>query len=529
MSSTEIEEKEKLQENIENKNEVEEIEKGNENDNIDGENIVNNSSEHTDEMDSQLPEKKKSKKLIIIFSIIAVLIIVGIALTVFLLMPIVNFKGNHEEVTSYGKVYIDKGIDAYTRLKSINDKVIIEGEVDTNKLGKYEITYKVPFFNKYKEYKRVVTVVDDECPVLKLEGEENCTQDFGIDFQDPGVSATDNYDGDLTDKVTTEKVDIDSNNYKLVYKVSDSSNNISSVVRYVKIIDSIAPDLKLNGNDVVSVVIGNEYNEQGATAIDNKDGDISSKIKIEGNIDTSKEGVYLVNYEVADENGNVSKNQRKVIVNPVEKAGIIYLTFDDGPSSTITPYILDVLKEKGVHATFFILNYSDANAELVKRELDEGNSVGIHGYSHDYATVYESLDACYDNIIKLQQKIEATTGKTVKITRFPGGSSNTISKNYTEGIMTDITQKVLAEGFKYYDWNVASGDAGGAKTKEEVYENVTSGLKHGRSNVVLMHDFGGNTKTLEALPEIIDYGKEQGFLFDVITEDTPMVTHPIAN
>lgn len=472
---------------------------------------------------------KKSKKILIISIIIGVILVLAAVCFVVVQIPFVKINGEAEEVVSYGKEYVDKGIEAYTKLKSINDKVEVVGKVDTNKLGKYEIIYKVPYFNKYKEYKRIVTVVDDEKPVLTLNGDENTTQSFGIDFSDPGVNAKDNHDGDITDKVTTEKIEIDDNNYKIAYKVTDSSGNKSIVYRYIKIVDNVAPEITLNGESVVWVLLGGNYNELGATANDNKDGDVTENIKTSGEVDTSKEGVYLISYEVTDKNGNKSLEQRKVIVNPAEKAGIIYLTFDDGPSQSITPYILDILKEKGVHATFFILNYSDENSELVKRELEEGNSIGIHGYSHSYEEVYSSLDACYDNIIKLQDKIRETTGKTVKIIRFPGGSSNTVSKNYTEGIMTDITQKVLAEGFKYYDWNVTSGDAGGAKTKEEVYDNVTTSLKHGKSNVVLMHDFGGNTKTLEALPEIIDFGLENGYLFDVITEDTPMVTHPIAN
>ena len=428
-----------------------------------------------------------------------------------------------------GDEYIEKGIHAKTLLGSIDEKVIVEGQVDTSKVGEYIIQYKVPYFNTYKIYSRKITVVDNVAPELNIVGDKNYTLSYGKEYEEPGYTAVDNCDGNISDKVDVSKLDIDEENYELHYVIYDSSGNKSEAVRHIKIVDDVAPEITLNGSAVTSVIIGNSYIEKGATAIDNKDGDITANIKVTGNVNTSVEGTYTITYEVSDLSGNVATEHRKVIVNSVEKAGIIYLTIDDGPSSTITPQILDILKEKGIHATFFILNYSDSNEYLVKREIEEGHAVGIHGYSHNYSEIYTSLDACYENITKLQQKIYNSTGVLVKIVRFPGGSSNTISKNYCEGVMSAISKKILDEGFKYYDWNVDSNDAGSARTKEDVYQNVTTGLRHGRSNVVLMHDFSGNNKTLEALPDIIDYGLENGYVFDVITIDTPMVAHPIQN
>ena len=134
-----------------------------------------------------------------------------------------------------------------------------------------------------------------------------------------------------------------------------------------------------------------------------------------------------------------------------------------------------------------------------------------------------------NNITKLQKKIKKTTGYSPTIIRFPGGSSNTVSRHYSKGIMTRLTKKVVEEGFKYYDWNVSSEDAGGASTSSQVYNYVTKNLVKNRSNVVLMHDFSGNTKTLNALSDIIDYGLENGYTFKAITSDTPMVKHGVNN
>ena len=87
----------------------------------------------------------------------------------------------------------------------------------------------------------------------------------------------------------------------------------------------------------------------------------------------------------------------------------------------------------------------------------------------------------------------------------------------------------MAEGFKYFDWNVDSDDAGHAKTSDDIYNNVTSGIKPDRKNVVLMHDFAGNNKTIGALDAIIDFGLNNGYVFRRITDDTPMVTHSVNN
>ena len=112
--------------------------------------------------------------------------------------------------------------------------------------------------------------------------------------------------------------------------------------------------------------------------------------------------------------------------------------------------------------------------------------------------------------------------------RFPGGSSNTVS-SFNKGIMSTLVKSVKGRGFHYFDWNVDSRDAGVARNKTEVYNNVINGLSKNRSNVVLMHDAGSNIKTLEALPEMIKTMKNRGYTFSKITYDTPMVVHFVNN
>lgn len=207
--------------------------------------------------------------------------------------------------------------------------------------------------------------------------------------------------------------------------------------------------------------------------------------------------------------------------------GVIWLTFDDGPSAKLTPKVLDILKKENVKATFFVINYSALNEPIIKRIVAEGHTIGIHGYSHEYSKIYKSKETFMSNIYTLQDKIYKSTGVKSMYIRFPGGSSNTVSRKYCKGIMTELTKEVLAKGFKYFDWNISSGDAGGAKNAKAVYKNVTKSLSKKRGNLVLCHDI--HQKTLEALPEIIKYAKKEGYTFARIDDNTPMYAQHVNN
>lgn len=208
---------------------------------------------------------------------------------------------------------------------------------------------------------------------------------------------------------------------------------------------------------------------------------------------------------------------------------VIYLTFDDGPSLTSTPKVLDILKKNKVNATFFVINYDKKGEKLIKRAASEGNAIAIHGYSHDYAAIYRSKESYVSNVTKLQDKLYKTLGYRVWTTRFPGGSSNLVSRRYNRGIMSRLVKEVDRLGYSYFDWNVSSGDAGGSKNSAQVYGSVTGGLKKNRENVVLMHDFSNNNKTIDALDSIIKYGKSHGFVFRVISDGTTAVHHGVQN
>ena len=420
---------------------------------------------------------------------------------------------------------------------NITNEVTVDKEsINTQKVGVYNVKYKVKtLFGIYnKEFK--INVVDTLAPDIILEGGEEYKLSYLKEYTEPGVKAIDLNEGDLSSNIISTREDISDTEFNIKYTVEDSFSNKAEKTRHVTIIDDIPPVITLNGEENTIINVGQAYNEKGARAKDEKDGDVSNNIKISGNVDTSKEGEYSLTYAVTDSKGNEARKIRVVTV--IKKAtvgnknggkkGVIYLTFDDGPSANITPKILDILKRRGVKATFFILNYDNSKEYIVKREANEGHTIAIHGYSHDYKTIYKSEEAFMTNIVKLREKIKKSTGYDSTIIRFPGGSSNTVSK-FNPGIMTKLTNKVLANGYRYFDWNVDSRDAGGAKNSNAVYNNVVKNLNKNRANVVLMHDFSGNNKTLNALESIINYGLNNGYIFEKITPSTAMVTHNVNN
>ena len=373
----------------------------------------------------------------------------------------------------------------------------------------------------------MVNIVDKTPPELDLIGNleiNNCSKSY----QEEGYAAFDNYDGDLTQKVEKEIKD-----GKIIYKVKDSSNNITTKERTFSNIDKEGPVIKLKGSSV-NLKINNKYVEQGYTVTDNCDDDLTSKVEITNNININKEGTYEVIYKVKDKSGNESKEVRKVTVYTPKKCffsvsngkpGVIYLTFDDGPSTKNTARLLDILKEENVKATFFLTDKTNTDY-LIKRMYDEGHTIGLHTASHNYKYIYSSTTNFIKDIEKIQEKVARITGEKSSIIRFPGGSSNTVS-SFNPGIMCTLSNMVIEKGYHYFDWNVSSGDAGSKRSKKNTYRNVTNNLSKNRANVVLMHDIYDST--VDAVKDIIKYGKDNGYTFEKITMDTEMYTHYVNN
>lgn len=205
---------------------------------------------------------------------------------------------------------------------------------------------------------------------------------------------------------------------------------------------------------------------------------------------------------------------------PEEKR--VFLTFDDGPSTT-TETILDILKEKGVPATFFVVadENNDAHLPLIKRAVEEGHQIALHSCTHSYKTIYRDSGAFWTDIKTLREKISPYVDvESIHWLRFPGGSTNTVSHKYGgSSIMKTLKQQAEEKGYSYVDWNVCANDAiGGHPSAETVYQNVINGVDDRLTCVVLMHDTKATKTTAEALPSIIDWFEENGYRFCKIDE-----------
>ena len=196
---------------------------------------------------------------------------------------------------------------------------------------------------------------------------------------------------------------------------------------------------------------------------------------------------------------------------------ICYLTFDDGPSKN-TPLILDILKKYNAKATFFVINTGDIG--YIQRIHDEGHTVGLHTYSHNYAQLYSSTDAYFNDLQQISDKVESIIGIRPTVMRFPGGSSNKVSAKYCKGIMTQLVTLVQEKGYSYFDWNISSGDADSA-TPSYTYirNNVLNNARNKNSICVLMHDASAKTTTVQALPEIIEGLTNMGYRFEALTPE----------
>lgn len=200
----------------------------------------------------------------------------------------------------------------------------------------------------------------------------------------------------------------------------------------------------------------------------------------------------------------------------------VYLTFDDGPSEN-TAKILDILKERNIKATFFVIGQEDEESKaLYRRIVDEGHTLGMHSFSHKYDVIYQSLDAFKEDMGHLQSYLEEVTGVTPTIMRFPGGSSNKVSNVNIE----ELIRYVKEQGITYYDWNVVSGDATSqVYTPDELVANVMDDVVKYDTSVVLMHDSSAKATTVDALLPMIDQLQELGAELLPIDDTTKPIQH----
>lgn len=404
-------------------------------------------------------------------------------------------------------------------------KVRKSGSVDERRTGEQTVTYSADFLLWHGQARRVVTTQDTLAPEITLTEKKDSYTVPGTPYEEDGFSATDRCDGDLTARVQREEKD-----GKVYYTVTDRAGNTAEAVRTINYKDVTPPEITLQGEPEITITAGTAFRDPGATATDNSDGDLTEKLSVEGSVDVYRAGDYTLTYTATDSFGNTASVTRAVHVKAIRQpdtvspgSKTVYLTFDDGPSR-YTAELLDVLAKYNVKATFFIVNTS--YTDTITRELREGHSVGIHSATHSYETIYASEEAYFADLQKVQDVITALSGKPTTLVRFPGGSSNTVSR-FNPGIMTRLTQALTDTGYQYFDWNVSSGDAGETTSTDKVFENVISGIQSHNVSIVLQHDIKGFS--VAAVERIIVWGLANGYTFLPLDATSPTAHHRINN
>lgn len=201
-------------------------------------------------------------------------------------------------------------------------------------------------------------------------------------------------------------------------------------------------------------------------------------------------------------------------ITPYKQGKVAYLTFDDGPDEKNTAAVLDILKQEGIKATFYVTGRNVRNfPDTAKRIFEEGHALGNHSYDHDYKRLYASVGNYITEMEEADEAIYELLGVRPLITRAPSGRMGNFTKAYEDAI--------AANGYVEHDWNVSSADtAPGNPTAQDFIDNI-SGQATMDSVIILMHSSGGHEETVKAVPEIIRILRERGYTFGVVTPMTP--------
>lgn len=320
------------------------------------------------------------------------------------------------------------------------------------------------------------------------------------------------------------------NNTKLgTYQVLYYYNN--HIYPYsIKVVDTIKPTIK--ELSPLTIINNQSYKLTDGLKIDDNSKQYNLTIN-NNNLNLNKEGTYQIIYHINDLSNNKTTYIRNIKVikqigTPIESNNkIVYLTFDDGPSNN-TLKILNILDKYHIKATFFVTGCNQKYNKYIKLANDKGHTIGMHSYCHEYDQIYCSKEAFFNDLNKLRNMLYDILGYYPKYLRFPGGSSNKISKQYCNNIMTVLTKEVIKQGYQYYDWNGDTNDASSNNVSRQ--EIITSATSETHNNIVLLaHDTSLKNTTVEALESIINYYLDLGYDFKAIDDNSYYIHHHINN
>jgi len=487
-------------------------------------------------MKTFLEKLKKTVKGKTVFVVLAILMVYMLAVAVAALVideRHVRFymTGPEELELECFSPYEEPGIYAVSTGKIFGEgkkhlNITVSSDLDSTRLGSYTVRYTARCLFRDYSTERTVNVVDKTAPVLELKYVDGYQATWFTGYQEEGYVATDNYDGDLTDQVISRE-----ENNRMVYTVSDSSGNTTTMVREPLYI-YMEPEITLEGDSEMYVNASLSFTDPGYHAQDNLGNDMTEFVQVEGEVCPYRAGTYLLTYSISNPSGESVSVQRTVNVLPVQNPDVIspdsntiYLTFDDGPGP-YTGKLLDVLAQYNVKVTFFVTGANDKYFDQIGRAYREGHSIGVHTYSHNYRGIYASEEAFFQDFNAVEELIYNQTGSYTQLCRFPGGSSNTVS-SFNPGIMTSLAGALTDLGYQYFDWNVSSGDAGETTDTDTVAQNIINGCSGKKVSVVLQHDI--KDYSVAAVERVILWGLNNGYTFRALDTSSPAAHHGINN
>lgn len=419
----------------------------------------------------------------IIYMIMGVLVLLLLAVLIKILcfsglfVPLMKLQGDAMMEVEVNSTFEDPGVKARYRFSDFSDQIDVSGNLNMKKLGTYTITYHSKEFDK--SVTRNVHVIDTKAPNITLQGQSMVRVFVNGTYKEPGYSAEDSYDGDITKNVQIDnQVNMKKKGtYSIVYRVKDSSGNEIKRVRKVQVCeDPTSTKLYYNHDSYDNTMeewwFRKSENHKRTTG--------------------AKDEKLLLKYDT-------------YFHGPDEK--VIYLTFDEGGNDiTYIKEIADVLKKNDVVATYFLTrNYIKDNPEFMNELVKDGNVIGNHTWHHyDMTTLANanSVDKFVKEITETEKTYMEVTGQPMKkIFRFPkGGSSERAMK-----MVKDL-------GYSTYNWSHAYYDFASDVSGEEA---LTTMMKHYHNGAIyLLHP--SNKGNYEAMDTFVKNMKDLGYTFKTV-------------
>lgn len=454
--------------------------------------------------------KKINKKIIAITT----LCLIGVMFVVFMLTrpsSAIEFNDLNREIEINSIVDFSRFVDSVKK-GTVEDIVIDDSQVKMNQLGKYDVQYKLGDETKTL----TIEVVDTTAPKVQL---ENKTILFDYPLQAKEL-VKEIKDATKTEVKFKEDYSFDQpGKMEVIVVVTDEGKNTTEKAANVTVLEKDEEKPVIKTDELTLDIDSNIELKNMINVTDNQDKNVKVTTD-ESTLKRKEAGDYKVKVTAIDASGN--KNEKEITIHVVKRVAskqkIVYLTFDDGPSR-YTKDVLKILDKYNAKATFFVTGMNKPYYSYMKTVVDKGHTIGLHTYSHNYGKVYKSTDAYFADLKKIQDLVEKQTGLKVNNIRFPGGSSNTVSRKYSKKIMSRLVKQVEKKGFRYFDWNCENGDGYSKMAKSEMIRRATSSSAN--QVMILMHDANGKKATVETLPKIIEYYQKKGYQFKAIDETTP--------